>query len=521
VDGLMKYLKKEQAARWTEIYRLPVPEDFWARSISCLSVDSIALAHMLFEMGCHIVGYEEDATNVHVPMRIAFARGAARQYGRAWINYASSNFGDACNYFYQEPVVPRGAKSWFHSKYAVTDGVSIGWYRKMYYLNYLGGASAIYWEQSLGNQWMLPGPGTHPIQLSPFGRATEDFMAFVDRLPDRGEPYTPIAVLLSYGHGYERVNYHCKMLAVFPEDRNDVELRELFNVLWHPTGVVEGQPQAPDVQSLPNGMYGNLFDVLVDRPARLRAIFDYPVVLAAGDVDLAGHAAALEEYVNKGGTLVTSIEAARSLPPKLTGFKPSGKAGRAEQWTPVGAEARAATPFQVETVTLQGAEAIATAGNAPLITRHKAGHGAVIVMLVPRLIGEDERAHPSLPWLMNGLTEGLSPVEIRLPNGDRPQGEILYQLNRTKDGWLVMLINNRGVDKTQHGIARVDRRQFVDVVLRTGLSVASAKEFTQPRELTVGKRDSLSEIAVRIHPGDVQVVGLVTRSAGPGRPAIQ
>ena len=115
-------------------------------------------------------------------------------------------------------VVPRGAKSWFHSKYAVTDGVSIGWYRKMYYLNYLGGASAIYWEQSLDNQWMLPGPGTHPIQLSPFGRATEDFQAFVDRLPDRGEPFTPVGILLSYGHGYERVNYSCKMLHVFPED---------------------------------------------------------------------------------------------------------------------------------------------------------------------------------------------------------------------------------------------------------------------------------------------------------------
>ena len=66
----------------------------------------------------------------------------------------------------------------------------------MYYLNYLSGASAIYWEQSLANQWILPGPGKHPIQLSPFGRTTEDFQAFVDRLGDRGEPITPVGVLL-------------------------------------------------------------------------------------------------------------------------------------------------------------------------------------------------------------------------------------------------------------------------------------------------------------------------------------
>ena len=133
---------------------------------------------------------------------------------------------------------------------------------------------------------MLPGPGTHPIQLSPFGRATEDFQAFVDRLPDRGEPYTPIGVLLSYGHGYERVNYRCKMLNAFPESKADLELRELFNVFWHPAAIAEGQPAAPDVQSLPSGRYGNIFDVLVDRPRKAKAIFDYPVVWAAGDVDL-------------------------------------------------------------------------------------------------------------------------------------------------------------------------------------------------------------------------------------------
>ena len=62
---------------------------------------------------------------------------------------------------------------------------------------------------------MMPGPGSHPVGLSPFGRATVDFLAFVDRLPDRGEPYTPIAVLLSYGHGYDRNSNECKMLEVY------------------------------------------------------------------------------------------------------------------------------------------------------------------------------------------------------------------------------------------------------------------------------------------------------------------
>ena len=47
------------------------------------------------------------------------------------------------------------------------DGVSTCWYRKLYYLNYLSGASAVFWEQSLTNQFMLPGPGTpHPPAVS-------------------------------------------------------------------------------------------------------------------------------------------------------------------------------------------------------------------------------------------------------------------------------------------------------------------------------------------------------------------
>ncbi|MGB9643378.1 MAG: hypothetical protein ACPL3Q_09340, partial [Candidatus Ratteibacteria bacterium] len=152
-----------QSDQWSKFYKTPVSPDHIKKSIPCLSCESIALAHQFHHLGMDIVGYELDATNIHAPMRIAFERGAARQYGGAWINYASGNWADACNYFTQEPIVPRGAKSWFHSKYAITDGVSIAWYRRFYYLNYLSGASAIFWEQSLTNQWIKPGPGSHPV----------------------------------------------------------------------------------------------------------------------------------------------------------------------------------------------------------------------------------------------------------------------------------------------------------------------------------------------------------------------
>jgi hypothetical protein len=517
VDALGKHLKTEQARAWSKIFKTTVSETFIDRSISCLSVDSIALAHLFHHLGCKTVGYEIDSTNAHAPMRIAFERGAARQYGHSWINYASGNFGDSCNYFTQQPVVPRGAPAWFHSKYAITDGVSIAWYRRLYYLNYLGGASAIYWEQNLSNQWMLPGPGKHPVQLSPFGRATEDFQAFVRRLPDRGEPCTPMALLLSYGHGYERVSYKCKMLDVFQEDANDLELRELFNVCWHPIPILEGQPAAPDVQSMPGGIYGNVFDILVDRPEAAKTIVNYPVVWAAGDAELTGPwQPVLQDYLKRGGTLVVNVAIASKLPGALLGLKLTGKTTAAEAWSPDAEGSLAATPFEVTGVELAGAKVLAWAKLAdkktvPLVTRHAVGDGAVIVLLVPHLIGQDERAHPVVPFLINALTDKLLPLDVRLADGKRPAGEVMYQINKTKDGYLVMLLNPRGIDKTQNGIARVDRRAHVDVVLRTRLNVKTAREYTQPRELAVSRGPQQTEISVRIHPGDVQVVYLVTK----------
>ena len=269
------------------------------------------------------------------------------------------------------------------------------------------------------------------------------------------------------------------------------------------------------MQSLPSGVYGNMFDVLVDRPERARAVVDYPVVWAAGDVDLGGVGpAVLEDYVRKGGTLVVNIEAAKALPAKLLGVKPTGQTHVEEDWAPAVGEPRPAVPFEVAEVETDGATVLAWAGaRTPLVTRNAVGEGAVIVTLVPRLLGQDERAHPVLPYLMNGLTAGLSPVEVRRADGSPLQGELMFQVNRTKDGWLALLVNNNGVDKTQNGVARVDRRAFVDVLLRTALPVQAVKEYTGPRDLTAEKgKDGATEVRVRVQPGDVQVVGFTMKA---------
>jgi len=380
-----------------------------------------------------------------------------------------------------------GSANWFHSKYSLTDGVTVGWYRKLYYLNYLGGASAIFWEQGLRNQFMQP--GNHPIELSPFGRATADFLDFVERVPDRGEPWTPVALYLGAGHGYGQTMFHARAFDVFEETPEDLELRELFGLLWWPAPILEGQPAAPDVQSLPNGVFGNIFDVLVDDGR-----FDgYSVVWAAAGARLTK----MEAWLRRGGTLVVDPDGARQLDPKVSGLHLADKTRRASQWR-MGGAAEESVPFDREEVELRGAQVVATAEGAPLVTRQTVGSGAVITILVPHLIGLDERAHPVVARVAAGLFNELAPVEVR------PRGQIQYQLNRTKKGWLVTLINSGGVDKTQNGLPRVDRRAAVDVELGLRVPVATARELTQPRPLTVADQT----VKLRVEPGDVQVVEL-------------
>src|SRR5207247_5994775 len=103
------------------------------------------------------------------------------------------------------------------------------------------------------------------------------------------------------------------------------------------------------------------------------------------------------------------------------------------------------------------------------------------------------------------------PVEVRLANGERPRGEIMYQINKTKDGYLVTLVNCRGIDKTQTGLARVDRRAYVDVLLRMSPDARSAREYTQPRDLPIRSGKDRREVQLRVHPGDVQAVGVVLK----------
>src|ERR1700682_3266710 len=223
---------------------------------------------------------ETAAVQPMTAMRLAFTRGAARQYGGNVFYYHAPNFGDTATTFTKQQNFA-GPDNFFHSRYGATMGPSLSWYRKSYYLYYMSGASAIYLEQGF-DQFFKPGPGDQPFQLNPLGRITDEFMHFAEKHPGRGTPYTPVAFLLDPAHGFEMTDYPQWPFEVSQINRSDRALRELFTAAYYPGGVVEGEPATGDRQAFVSGVWGDVFDVLVATRAPLAAVTRTGVTGTAG-----------------------------------------------------------------------------------------------------------------------------------------------------------------------------------------------------------------------------------------------
>jgi hypothetical protein len=295
-------------------------------------------------------------------------------------------------------------------------------------------------------------------------------------------------------------------LGVSPVNRSDRALRELFLAAYHPAAVDEGEPATADRQAFTNAPFGDVFDVLVASEAKADAIDAYRALVVGGRVEwTSAWGRRLQAYAEKGGTVVLNAAQLKGLPAELTGVRPLGATAEAD-------DAACAAPgepktelagqvFQYERVEARGAEVLMkTPSGDPLVTVRRVGRGRVVYCAVPDLLGHDERLVPAAAHLLAHLAADATPVRVR--------GEVEFLVNRNSRGWVVTLINNRGVYKPQQGLARVNRDESAEVTLEgSGASFARAAEWTTDAELKVsGGRVSLS-----VPPGGVRVVELFTR----------
>ncbi|MDT7604047.1 MAG: hypothetical protein QOF61_2044 [Acidobacteriota bacterium] len=507
LEANRKYFTGALEKKWADLFHTQTGA-LWDKLIVAQATSSTYFAHALARWGSKTIGMETAAVMPSTGMRIAFARGAARQYGSTFLYYHAANFGDTATSFTRQQNFA-GPNSFYHTRYGATMGPSLSWYRKSYYLYYMAGASAIYLEQGF-DQFFKPGPGEHPFQLNPLGRITDEFVRFADRHKDRGTPYTPVAFLLDPAHGWDETDYPQWSYGVVPQERHDRALRELFGAAYYPALVTEGEPATADRQAFVNGMFGDIFDVLVASDERRDAVAAYRAVVVGGRVEWSpAWVTELRDYVTKGGVLVLNAAQVKGLPEDLLGVHLTGataEADDAECLTPneTGVNLRGGV-FELARVEPRGAQVLMrTRANDPLVTVNKVGRGRVIFCAVPDLLGEDERLTPSAAHLLAHLAADVVPVEVA--------GDVQHLINRTDRGWVVTLINNRGVYKPQQGMAQVDRAASVEVEIGLrGKGIAQARELTADAPLEVAGAGGRILVKVRVPPGDVKIVELTER----------
>jgi hypothetical protein len=484
------------ARKWQQLFHVDTGP-MWDKLIPAQSTSSTSFAHALSQWGVKLLGMETAAVMPMWGMRIAFTRGAARQFGGAFLYYHAPNFGDTATTFTKAQNFA-GPDFFYHTRYGPTMGPSLSWYRKSYYLYYMAGASAIYLEQG-ADQFFKPGPGDHPFQLNPLGRITDEFLRFAEKHADRGTPYTPIAFLLDPAHGFEMTDYPQWPFEVSQIDRGDRALRELFGVAYYPALVVEGEPAIADRQPFVAGVFGDVFDVLTTDATS----FDrYRAVVLGGR---ASWNSRLEQYLRNGGTVVLNAAQIAGVPEPVLGVRLTNALAETD-------DARCLLPgeekvdlrgqmFRYEKLELKGAKSLLAAPNGDaLATVNKVGKGTVVFAALPDLLGEDERITPFAAHLLTHVFADATPVRV--------EGDVEYLINRTESGWIVTLLNSKGVYKTQQGMAQVDRDAYVDVSISLrGTKIQSANEWTNE----VALKPAANLVHVRIAPGGLAVLELKTR----------
>ena len=492
LEAHREFYNNALARKWRTLFHVETGP-MWDKLIPAQSTSSTAYAHALTQWGVKLLGMETAAVMPMTAMRIAFTRGAARQFGGAFLYYHAPNFGDTATTFTKVQNFA-GPDFFYHSRYGPTMGPSLSWYRKSYYLYYMSGASAIYLEQG-GDQFFKPGPGENPLQLNPLGRITDEFMRFAEKHTDRGTPYTPIAFLLDPAHGFEMTDYPQWPFEVSQIDRSDRALRELFGVAYYPGLVVEGEPAMADRQPFVAGVFGDIFDVLTTDNTNFSG---YRAVVLGGRAEWNR---SLGEYVRNGGSVVLNAAQVKNVPEAVIGVRFTNATAEADTARCSDGADLGGQVFRYDKVELKGATTfIAAANGDPLVTVNKVGKGMVVFVALPDLLGVDERVTPFAAHMLAHVFADATPVQVR--------GDVEYLINRSDNGWVVTLLNNNGVYKTQQGMAQVDRNAYVDVSLSLrGEKILSANEWTSDTAL----KFEANNLAVRLAPGGVAVVELRTK----------
>lgn len=286
--------------------------------------------HYAGEWGFDHIGAEIGENIAAHQAHLAFTRGAARQYGKVGMMYFSNWSAGTIGTWEEYPSWPQGSK---------TGGHSMSLLKRSYIMSYMGGASSFTFEA--GGRLAFLGPDDVTAdgyyELSPYGKAMQELVAFSTKNSDIGINYTPIGVVLDYYHGialYSTLESGSgtrrdRSFGYFQNTAGDNMNWELFRLLYPNAGFfnfkyINGvNVQPPEETHQVNTPYGDTHDVLLQNASQ-KVLNSYPCLLLSGDIKLStAEAKRYVEYVKQGGTLILN----KAYLPYFDSYRSSYKGG--------------------------------------------------------------------------------------------------------------------------------------------------------------------------------------------------
>jgi hypothetical protein len=416
----------------------------WPRLWPGLSAGSSALAHALGAWGVRSIGLETAVGMPNYAGRLAFVRGAARQFGAQFFYYHAPNFGDTASTFTEQQNFS-GPRSWFHTRYGPVFGPSIAWYRKALLTEWFAGVHAIFYEQGY-DQFFAPGPGQHPVQLNPIGRVTDELLHLFEQHRERVIPVTPVALLLDPAHGFDDVEHVPRAFGRAEDNpvllRSDADraIAQTLDVLYYPNALAQGEPATAERQAFVHALLGDGVDVLVATPDA--PVASYPVIVVAGKVSVPPRLVqALEQHIAAGATLLLARRSAPALE-RLCG-KPRVRCADA----PLG-------------------------------------------------LAQDGSADPEWARAIAEAAWAAAPVHVR--------GDIEWTVGRLGKNLVVLLQNSRGNDKPQQGLSIAPHREQAADVTIAIRKLRSAREWLTGEAPSAQN----SEVTLHVPAGAARIVEL-------------
>lgn len=254
------------------------------------------------EWGSEIIGIELGVP-AYSQSKIAFARGASRQWGIPWAVQISP-------WLLSSVTSSIQAAEDGTARQGLNSGHSLNFYERMWLHGWFSGAALVTPENSLNyffKQKMMP------WDLTPHGKKAAELFRFM-KSHDRGIPYTPVALILDHKAGYNP--YERRPWGIHENTIGDIETYDLFENQLFPGSynIREGMDQSnPEARYLVSTPYGEIFDVLLSS-ANSDVLGNYPILMLVGDISFSTEFLnELKNALQKGSQLVMHKRHAASI----------------------------------------------------------------------------------------------------------------------------------------------------------------------------------------------------------------